>query len=438
VSLQLKAYREDRGLTQTQVVDEIYRRAVARGDKPPGLCPAAVSRHENGHKRPSLYYQAWYCDIYRATPEQLGFRSPLPGEAAHMATASLSSTEDEDVRRRGFLALLGATALSPFESKLESIRRGLTLPRRPSDRDLHEWERTAYAYWGELSATPPAQLLVHLLADFDEVVTVLDQSWPDNERRRLTHVAGQLAVLTAHSLVSLGEQQAARRWWRTARAAADCAGDPVLAAFVHGQQAVLSLYGSYTPAQVLDLVDEAEAVARGTACAGLASALGARAQALATLGRTTAARKTLKDLRTVLQRLPDHVTGEQHFCCGWPEHRLHHIESYTFTRLGELRDAEEAQDRALALYEPTSWRGPAQIGLHRAACLVAGGEIAGGVDHAAGVLKTLPDERRRDGFIEPVGRAVLAQLPERARRLPAVQDYRELLTDPARAQPSVR
>jgi hypothetical protein len=59
------------------------------------------------------------------------------------------------------------------------------------------------------------------------------------------------------------------------------------------------------------------------------------------------------------------------------------------------------------------------------------------VDHAVSVLKTLPDERRRDGFIEPVGRAVLAQLPERARRLPVVQDYRQLLADPARAQPAV-
>jgi hypothetical protein len=150
-----------------------------------------------------------------------------------------------------------------------------------------------------------------------------------------------------------------------------------------------------------------------------------------------AARETLKDLRTVLQRLPDHVTGEQHVCCGWREHRLHHIESYTFTRLGELRDAEEAQERALALYEPTSWRGPAQIGLHRPR-VVAGGEIVGGIGHASGVLKTLLAERRRDGFIEPIGRAVLAQLPERARRLPVVQDYRELLADPAGAQRSVR
>jgi hypothetical protein len=438
VSLKLKAYREDRGLTQTQVVDEIYRRAVARGDKPPGLCPVAVSRHENGHKRPSLYYQAWYSDIYRATPEQLGFRVALPGEAAHTAIASLSPTENEDVRRRGFLALLGATALSPLEGKLESIRRGLDLARAPSDLDLDEWERTAFVYCGELSATPPAQLLVHLLADFDEVAKSLDRSGPDVERRRLTHVAGQLAVLIAHSLLSLGEHQAARRWWRTARAAADCAGDPALAAFVHGQQAMLSLYGSsYTPTQVLDVVDEAEAAARGTACAGLASALGARAQALGTLGRTTAARNALKDLRTVVDRLPHHVTSEQRYFFGWPEHRLHHIESYTFTRLGELRDAEEAQEQALA-HVPPSWRGPAQIGLHRAACLVAAGDIVEGADHAAGVLQALSDEHRRDGFIQPVGHALLAQLPERARRLPVVQDYRELLAGPAGEQPSVR
>lgn len=64
--------------------------------------------------------------------------------------------------------------------------------------------------------------------------------------------------------------------------------------------------------------------------------------------------------------------------------------------------------------------------------------MVGGVDHAAGVLKALPDERRRDGFIAPLGRAVLAQLPERAHRLPVVQDYRELLTTPAGAQTSVR
>ena len=377
-----------------------------------------------------------YCELDGANPAGPGFRAPLPTEATQMATASLPSEENEDVRRRGFLALLGATALSPLDGKLEGVRRGLNLTREPFDLDLDEWERTAYAYCGELSTTPPAQLLVHLLTDFNEIAKVLNRSGLDGECRRLTHVAGQLAVLIAHSLVSLGEHQAGRRWWRTARAAADCVGDPALAAFVHGQQAMLSLYGSHAPAQVLALVDEAEALARGTACAGLASALGARAQALAVLGRTRGARKALEDLRTVVEQLPDDVTGEQRFFYGWPEHRLRHIESYTFTRLGELRHAEQAQEQAL--YAPTAWRGPAQVRLHQAACLVATGDVVDGVEHAAGVLRTLPDERRQDGFIQPVGRAVLARLPERALRLPVVQDYRELLADPAGEQPPVR
>ena len=69
----LKAYRLRRGLTQTQVVAEIYKRAVARGDEKPGLDPCAVSRHENGHKRPSAYYQKLYCEVYEATPAELGF-----------------------------------------------------------------------------------------------------------------------------------------------------------------------------------------------------------------------------------------------------------------------------------------------------------------------------------------------------------------------------
>jgi transcriptional regulator with XRE-family HTH domain len=81
MGLNLKAYRLRRGLTQTQVVAEIYKRAVARGDGKPGLDPCAVSRHENGHKRPGPYYQRLYCEIYEASPDELGFLSPPAGEA---------------------------------------------------------------------------------------------------------------------------------------------------------------------------------------------------------------------------------------------------------------------------------------------------------------------------------------------------------------------
>lgn len=92
VGINLKAYRLHRGLTQTQVVAEIYKRAVARGDKQPGLDPCAVSRHENGHKRPSPYYQKLYCEIYEASPAELGFGVVLPASEAERQSNTADGT----------------------------------------------------------------------------------------------------------------------------------------------------------------------------------------------------------------------------------------------------------------------------------------------------------------------------------------------------------
>jgi transcriptional regulator with XRE-family HTH domain len=96
----LREYRERYGLTQDEAVAAIHRRALERGDPVvPGLDQTALSRHENGHKRPTPYYQALYCEVYGASPVELGFRLALPGETRN----------HEDVDRREFLA--GAAGL---------------------------------------------------------------------------------------------------------------------------------------------------------------------------------------------------------------------------------------------------------------------------------------------------------------------------------------
>jgi transcriptional regulator with XRE-family HTH domain len=72
----LREYRERYGLTQDEAVAAIHRRALERGDPVvPGLDQTALSRHENGHKRPTPYYQALYCEVYGASPVELGFSS---------------------------------------------------------------------------------------------------------------------------------------------------------------------------------------------------------------------------------------------------------------------------------------------------------------------------------------------------------------------------
>ncbi len=160
------------------------------------------------------------------------------GEGASLARA----TDDEDVRRRRFLELAGVTMLSGLGDRLEMVRRGFdwAVGAESSSLEVEDWERTAQAYGREVLTVAPAQLLPNLVADFHELHTVLTGPLPAGAERDLTRVAGQVAALIAINQVGLGEHQAARRWWRTARRAADRARDPELQAFVRGRQAVMA------------------------------------------------------------------------------------------------------------------------------------------------------------------------------------------------------
>jgi transcriptional regulator with XRE-family HTH domain len=69
----LREYRERYGWTQAEVVAEIHRRVLERGDPvAPGLDQAAVSRHENGHKKPCPRNRALYCELFGADATELG------------------------------------------------------------------------------------------------------------------------------------------------------------------------------------------------------------------------------------------------------------------------------------------------------------------------------------------------------------------------------
>jgi transcriptional regulator with XRE-family HTH domain len=94
----LREYRERYGWTQAEVVAEIHRRALERGDPiAPGLDQAAVSRHENGHKKPCPRNRALYCELFGVGADELGFR---------MALAE-ATREDEDVEPISRRSLFG-------------------------------------------------------------------------------------------------------------------------------------------------------------------------------------------------------------------------------------------------------------------------------------------------------------------------------------------
>lgn len=422
----IREFRKGLGLTQVQLADELARLSIEIHGVGCGANDRLVRSWERGEKRPGPYYQRLLCELFEAGPAELGFRAP--GRDGRSPTvASLAGAEDDDVRRRTFLGALGAATLNALARDLEGVRRTFDRAVDPVDIDVDEWERGTCAYGRELATVPPAQLLPHLTADFHELVAILGVPRPDATRRRLTRVAGQLAALIAVTEATLGELQAARRWWRTARRAADHAGDPHLSAFVRGRQAVLALYGTHSPSDVLDLAEDAVAAGRGAPCTGVVSGLAARAQALAVAGQRGRAHIALGELADRFERLPAEITQERVSPFGWAAQRLHHVESYVHTRLGDTRRAGAAQDAALSLYTASNHRARAQVELHRAACLIIDGYVTDGIRHATDALQTLPYGHRTGTLVQGLARDTLAAVPDRARRLPAVAEYRELL-----------
>jgi hypothetical protein len=193
----------------------------------------------------------------------------------------------------------------------------------------------------------------------------------------------------------------------------------------------MALYAGHQPAEILVMAADAVAASRGIPCAGAVSGLAAEAQASSLMADAKRARATLGTLSGVFERLPDDVAHERSSEYGWSEQRLRHVESYVFTRLGETKLAQHAQDRADKLYPATNRAGRTQVRLHRAECLIIDGDIAEGARYAASVLEEQPHGQRTEWVME-LARTALATIPAKARSVPEVREYRALLADAAR------
>lgn len=338
--------------------------------------------------------------------------------------------EEDDVERRALMQLvaaLGAGAVVPTHA-LETLRHGLdvALPDR-ARTDLGEWERTADEYAHTIRTAPPARLIADLAADTVEVRGLLQRAHTPPLRTGLYRVSAQMSALMAMALHHMGEPRVAWRWWRTARRAADATGDADLRVWVRGKEAGQSLYGGRPGTVVIALADEARALAGDTPRPGLAPALAARTVALARTGRAADTRAALAELGEVFQALPSAVTDDHVSVFGWSEQSLRNTESHAYTLIADTIRAGAAAEAALACYPPAVRRGPAQVRLHQAACLIHDGDVTGGIRYASEVVTGLPSGQRTT-TVHDVAAEVLTAVPARARGSAAVADYRALLT----------
>jgi hypothetical protein len=312
------------------------------------------------------------------------------------------------MQRRTVLRALSALAVSaPPAVGLEALRHGMGAA--VGGDDLDEWRRIVADYGHIYYRLPPAALMEQLTTDL-AVLQAMIAADGSTRRTGLSSVAAQLSVIVAMTLVAGGQILLARRWWHTARKAADESGDVQTQVLVRAWETVNGCYGYSTPLGVLTVSDKAVHLAGGAATAATAGLHAGRAQALALLGRHDEARAEVRRVADITDQLPAPVIADVESLWGWPEHRLRHTESYVYTHIGDLAAAGAAQQQALALYPSTQARLRTQVELHRASCLIRAGNVSDGLRHAADLLDALPVDQHNE-LLHEVARQVIAAVP---------------------------
>jgi hypothetical protein len=100
---------------------------------------------------------------------------------------------------------------------------------------------------------PPIAMLSHLHEHLRAVTSLLQQSQPIRQRRRLCSIAGHLAGLRGWATFDLGDREGARSWYELALQPAAEAEDDALCGWIFGAWSLLPSYDG-EPADALALI----------------------------------------------------------------------------------------------------------------------------------------------------------------------------------------
>lgn len=365
-SNRLREYREGRGFTQPQAVAAIKKRAKERGDIEPGLDRTALCRHERGHRRPSLYYQALYCEVYRASPVQLGFRLALPGEDGH----------HEDVDRREFFT--GAAGFMVTLALPAPTRLGSTDIVRLRESITHLYELDdQYGAGSVYAVTGQTFQRLHSLVE--------GASYSAATGRALQELAGLTAQHAGWLAFDSGRHDDAQRWWLEAMKWSRLAKSDSVSVLAMASMAVQASE-QHRPREAINLATVAQSTARSTATPRLKSVLLAReALGHAIAGDATSAHAALRRARGLIDQ--PHDDDPSWIALAGPANFASH-ECRVALALNDFAAAEGAARTALALNDPAVFpRNHALYLIRLADTLVQRREIdeAGAIAHQATV-----------------------------------------------------
>jgi transcriptional regulator with XRE-family HTH domain len=402
------------GFSQEQLADRV------------GVERSTVVRWESGETEtgPQPWMRPKLARALQVSIEQLtGLLEPDATDETEVVPTDGAVVPGEDAGRSS--ALAESRAL-PNLNQVESLRQELTdalSEGTMAEAGLDDWERTVIRYGRATRDRSAVILLDDLSTDLAELKRSLHHHRSASALRRLTRVAAHMSGLMCLTFCKLDDRPAFRRWARTARLAADEAGDRETYSWVLAQEA----YGHYYSGDLIEAVDvaqHAQAIVSESPCVGAALAAALEARALAAIGRSQETRAALGHAEGVLSHLSDDALTPSAF--GYNEAQLLFHAGNAYTHLGEARSAFAAQDRALELCAPGDYTDWAMTRLDRARCLAAIGEVEEALRYAIETMSTLTEVQRR-GIITLRGHEIVEALPPRQQSLTSARDLRELL-----------
>jgi transcriptional regulator with XRE-family HTH domain len=333
----LREYRQRYGWTQADVVAEIARRASERGDPiVPGLDQAAISRHENGHKRPCPRNRALYCDLYGADPAELGFCLALPGRGRN----------DEDVDRREFLA--GAAGLAA----------SLVLPDLPATTRLGERDisrlRDTVSHLYKLDDLHGAGSVYGLtIRTFNRLRGLIERaSYNQATGRAIRELAALTAEHAGWLAFDAGQHDEARSWWLESMHWARLADADSVSVMTMASMAV-EASDQGRSREAINLATAAQRTARDTATPRLTSVLLAReALGHARDGDATSALTALHRARGLVDQ--PHDGDPSWITASWPANFASNECRVTLS-LGDTVAAQDAARTALTMNDPIAY-----------------------------------------------------------------------------------
>ncbi|WP_371780507.1 hypothetical protein [Streptosporangium subroseum] len=351
----------------------------------------------------------------RPAEELLALVSGTDDGPSAVVLAGLQSARLLDARADRF----GGTDYDALRQELEDVLTVGTM----SNTTLDDWEMAVRRY-GLLARTRPAPLLLSDLGDdLDDLKRAMAQPRSLSTLRRLTRVAAHMSGLMCLTYIKLDDRTSFRRWARTARFAAEEAGDPVTTSWVLAQEAYGHFY-SHDYLEAIHVCQATQEVRQPCAGAVLAAALEGRAHAALGPGRAAETKAALARAAHLLESLPQEDINDSAF--GYNEPQLLFHTGNAYTHLGDTAAAWRAQEKALTLYPREDFLDRALIGLDRTICLAKEGDASGALEFAAATLVPLTEDQRQ-GLITLRGREVLEALPPAEKAVIAARHLHELL-----------